>query len=94
MTHANIYEIKEVGRDFAMFGNIRYNFDDDENGTKEEAAAFFRGLKGKMAAIEAPESASNGRRQVYIAVDFWDWDGSNVKVIPFPFTVSSVEISH
>ena len=92
MTHANILKIEEAGRDYAVFGNVRYNFDDDEVGTKEEAAAFFRGLVGKDAAIEAAESASDGTGRFYIGVDFMDWNGSNVKVIPIPFNVSSVEI--
>jgi hypothetical protein len=93
MTHVNVFEIAEVGKDFAVFGNIRYNFDDDETGTKEDAAAFFQGLKGKKVAIEAPESAGDGTGHHYVAVDFWDLNGDNVKVIPFPFSVSSVEIS-
>ena len=92
MTHANIFKIEEVGTDYAVFGNVRYNFDDDEAGTKEEAAAFFRGLVGKDAAIEAAESASDRTGRFYIGVDFMDWNGSNVKVIPIPFNVSSVEI--
>ena len=50
MTHANIFKIEEVGKDYAVFGNTRYNFADDETGTKEEAAAFFRGLLGKIDA--------------------------------------------
>jgi hypothetical protein len=41
-----------------------------ETGTKEEAAAFFRGLVGKDAAIESAESASAGTGQFYIGVDF------------------------
>jgi hypothetical protein len=50
MTHVNVFEIEEVGEEYAVFGNIRYNFDDDDHGTKEDAAAFFRGLKGKKVA--------------------------------------------
>jgi hypothetical protein len=60
MTHANILKVEEVGKDYAVFGNVRYNFDDDETGTKEEAAAFFRGLMGKDAAVEAAGSARVG----------------------------------
>src|ERR1700720_1349172 len=48
---------------------------------------------GKDAAIEAPESASDGSGWHYISVDFRQWNGSNVKVMPIPFTVSSVELS-
>jgi hypothetical protein len=93
MTHANVLRIEEVGKDFAVFGNVRYNFGDDKNGTREEAAAFFRRHKGKMAAIEASESVSDGSGRFYIAVDFMDRNGSNVSVMAMPFTVSSVEIS-
>jgi hypothetical protein len=92
MTHANIFKIEEAGRDYAVFGNVRYNFDDDETGTKEEAAAFFRPLVGKDAAIEAAESANDGTGRFYIGVDFMDRNENNVKVIPIPFRVSSVEI--
>jgi hypothetical protein len=92
MTHANIFKIEGAGRDYAVFGNVRYNFDDDEVGTKEEAAAFFRGLVGKDAAIEAAESASDGMGRFYIGVDFIDRNGNNVKVIPIAFAVSSVEV--
>jgi hypothetical protein len=93
MTRANVYKIKEAGKDFAVFGNVRYNFADDEIGTKEEAAAFFRGHLGKNAAIEAPKSASDGSGRHYISVDFREWNGNKVKVMPIPFTVSSVELS-
>ena len=92
MTHANILRVEEVGKDYAVFGNVRYNFDDDETGTKEEAAAFFRRLVGKDAAIEAAESANDGTGRVYVGVDFMGWNENNVKVIPIPFRVSSVEI--
>jgi hypothetical protein len=93
MTHANVFRIEEVGKDFAVFGHVRYNFDDGENCTKEEAAAFFRHLKGKMAAIEAPESAIDGTGHFYISVDFMESDGGYGRVMPIPFAVSSVEIS-
>lgn len=91
MTHANIFKIEEAGRDYAVFGNVRYNFD-DEIGTKEAAAAFFQGLVGKDAAIEAAESANDGTGRFYIGVDFMERNDNNVKVIPIPFRVSTVEI--
>jgi hypothetical protein len=92
MTHANVFRIEEVGKDFTVFGNVRYNFDDSENGTKEEAAAFFRTRVGRYAAIEAPESASDSSGRFYISVDFMEWEGNHVRVMPIPFAVSSVEI--
>jgi hypothetical protein len=92
MTHANILKVEEVGEDYAVFGNVRYNFADDETGTKEEAAAFFRGLVGKDAAIEAAESVRERNGWVCIGVDFMDRTENSVKVIPMPFRVSSIEI--
>jgi hypothetical protein len=93
MTHANLVKIGEGGRDFADFGNLRYHFKDDENGTKENAASFFRNLKGKLAAIEAPESMSDGARRFYIAVDLMPGsDENSLRVLPMPFTVSSVSM--
>jgi hypothetical protein len=93
MTHANLFKIGEGGRDFADFEHVRYYFEDDENGTKEEAASFFRNLKGKLAAIEAPESTSNGGRRFYIAVDFMPGsDENHFRALPMPFTVSSVSM--
>jgi hypothetical protein len=92
MTRANIFKIEEVGKDYAVFGNTRYNFADDETGTKEEAAAFFRGLLGKDAAIDAAEPVGEPGRRVYVGVDFMGWHENNVNVVPIPFRVSSIEI--
>lgn len=93
MTHANIFRVEEAGKDFAVFGNVRYNFEDNEVGTKEEAAAFFPGRVGEEVAIEAPESKNDGTGWFYISVDFREWNGNTVKVMPIPFAVSSVEIA-
>jgi hypothetical protein len=92
MTHANILKVEEARKDYAVFGNVRYNFDDDETGTKEEAAAFFRGLVGKDAAIETAESVRGGSGRVYIGVDFMDRSKNSVKVVRIPFRVSNIEI--
>jgi len=60
---------------------------DDDTFSKEDSAAFFRPLQGKPAAIPVAGP-------FFIAVDFWRdrFDGS-LKVIPFNFTVASVEQS-
>jgi hypothetical protein len=92
MTHANVYKVEDVGEDYTIFGNLRCNFEDHENGTKEEAAAFFRRCIGKDAAIEAPESVSDGTGRFYISVDFRDQHENIVRIMPIPFSVSSVEI--
>lgn len=81
-----IFEIGEVGTDSVRFiganADTRITFADDEIGTKEENAEFFRGLRGKPAAI--PLDAS------FIGVDFFPQPNGSLKVIPFPFPISSV----
>jgi hypothetical protein len=55
--------------------------------SKEESAGFFRGLKGKPAAIPVDGP-------FFIAVDLWrDRFDDSLKVIPFNFAVASVERS-
>ena len=91
MTTVEVLKIEEAGSDYVRLGDgdrhVRINFADDEAFSKEDSAGFFRGLQGKPAAIpvEGP---------FFIAVDFWRdiFDGS-LKVIPFTFTVASVERS-
>jgi hypothetical protein len=62
-----ILEIGEVGSDYVRFiganNETHVTFADDEIGTKEENAGFFRGLQGKPAAIATDAS--------FIGVDFW-----------------------
>jgi hypothetical protein len=84
-----VLNIEETGPDYLQLQNdsktVRITFADDETFTKEDSAWFFRGLKGKPAAIplEGP---------FFIAVDFFvsAFDGS-MKVIPFKFAIASVE---
>ncbi|SRR6266849_1709352 len=82
-----IFEIGEVGSDYVHFiganTETRITFADDELGTKEENAGFFRGLRGKPAAI--PPDAS------FIGVDFWRQADGSLRVIPFPFAIASIE---
>lgn len=83
----DILEIGEVGSDHVYFIGVdsktRITFADDEIGTKEENAGFFRGLQGKPAAIASDAS--------FIGVDFWRQDDGSLKVVPFPFPIASVE---
>ena len=91
MTAVKVLNIEEAGSDYIRLRDdstdVRINFADDEIFSKEDSAVFFRSLKGKPAAI--PMGGS-----FFIAVDFWRdrFDGS-LKVVPFPFTVASVERS-
>jgi hypothetical protein len=60
MTTVEIVQIGEVGSDYVRFIGANYDtritFADDEIGTKEENAGFFRGLQGKPAAIATDAS--------------------------------------
>jgi hypothetical protein len=70
VTTVEIFEIGEVGSDYVRFmgtnTETHITFADDEIGTKEENAGFFRGLQGKPAAIAIDGS--------FIGVDFWRQD--------------------
>jgi hypothetical protein len=87
MQTVEIFEIGEVGSDYVRFlsanGETRVTFADDEIGTKEENAGFFRGLQGKPAAIATDAS--------FIGVDFWPQPDGTLKVIPFPLPIASVQ---
>jgi hypothetical protein len=89
MTAVEVFKIEEVGADYLMLRDgtrdVRIRFADDEMFSKEESAGFFHPLQGKPAAIPVDGP-------FFIAVDFWRdrFDGS-LKVIPFNFSVASVE---
>jgi len=91
MIAIEVLKIEQAGPDYVRLrgsdSGVRINFADDEMFTKEESAGFFRGLQGKPAAIPVDGD-------FFIAVDFWQdkFDGS-LKVIPFNFSVASVERS-
>jgi len=67
--------------------DVRIRFADDDTFSREGSTGYFRGLRGKPAAVPVDGS-------FFIAVDFWrdGFDGS-LKVIPFTFMVASVERS-
>src|ERR1700737_2053562 len=92
MTTVEILNIQEAGSDYLLLKNgetgVRVNFADDRDYTKQEHAAFFRGLEGKPAAIPVDSD-----QPFFIAVDFWTSTGNNVRVIPFTFGVSSIELT-
>lgn len=91
MTTVQVLNIEEAGPDYVRLRggptDLRINFADDEMFSKEDSAGFFRALQGKPAAIPVDGP-------FFIAVDLWRdrFDGS-LKVIPFNFTVASVERS-
>jgi hypothetical protein len=91
MTTVEVLNIQETGSDYLVLRNagrgVRVNFGDDKEYTKEESAAFFRGLEGKPAAIPADSD-----EPFFISVDFWPLTGNDVRVVPFRFAVSSIEL--
>jgi hypothetical protein len=91
MTIVEIFNIQEAGSDYLLLAgmgtHVRVNFDKDKDFTKEENAAFFRGLEGKPAAIPADLN-----EPFFIAVDFWRSPDNSLRVVPFPFAVSSIEL--
>lgn len=70
---------------------VRVNFADGEEFSKEDAGRFFRGRIGKPVALESEESVSDGSGSFYVAVDFWRPTDNSVRVIPMNFSISSVE---
>lgn len=92
MTTVELLTIRETGPDYVRLQggdkSVRINFADDQMFSKEDSAAFFRGLRGKPAAIPVDDSP------FFIGIDFQR--GSflgELRVIPFPFTIASVERS-
>jgi hypothetical protein len=93
VTAVQILNIQEAGRDYVLLRDakmsVRIGFADDRDFTKEDSAAFFRGLVGKPAAIPVPIV---GDAQFFIAVDMWRDLFGDFKVIPFHFATSTVEV--
>jgi hypothetical protein len=91
MAVVEVLNIEEAGSDYIRLRDektdVRITFADDEMFSKEDCAAFFRSLRGKPAAIPVDGP-------FFIAVDMWRdrFDGS-LRVIPFNFTIASVERS-
>jgi hypothetical protein len=84
-----VFKIEETSDDHLLLRNnagaVRIRFADGYVGTKEESAHFFRGLEGKPAAIPTDGP-------FFIGVDFWcDQLSGELKTVPFPFEVASVE---
>jgi hypothetical protein len=99
----NLYELKEVGKDFIIIANgkaeVKVTFADREDPyddlapKKEEEASFFRGIKNKWMGLEAPVTPFNTKKNITIFMDtFVDMFGT-LKAVPFPFSVASIEIN-
>jgi len=91
MTAVEMFSIQETGDDYIVLWHdvtdVRVNFDNDRNFTKEESAASFRGLEGRPAAIPA-----DFNEPFFIAMDFWRSPDNSFRVMPITFRVSSIEV--
>jgi len=71
MSTVQILNIQQAGQDFVVFNDpdtiVRVKFAYDHDFTKEDSAAFFRGLVGRPVAIPI----SNNKNDFFIAVDMW-----------------------
>jgi hypothetical protein len=86
--------MQETGQDYLSLksedGTVKVTFADGqlygEPISKEDQAAFFRGLESKPVAV--------GSRGSFLAVDFWqDRFTGEVRMIPFPFLIAAIERS-
>jgi hypothetical protein len=98
----SLYKVKQVGSDFLVLADdnteIKITFADrepDHNDaaySKEDEAAFFRHTQC-LVGLEAPVRPFNSQEGVEIDIflDHFKDDVGNVKSVPFPFQVKSIE---
>lgn len=91
MANMDILEIEQVGSDYLLIKRggigLRVNFVTNKEYSKEECAAFFRGLEGQPIAVPA-----DFNEPFFIAVDFLRSADNSVRVAPFTFAVSTIEL--
>jgi hypothetical protein len=91
MTNVEMLNIQEAGTDYLLLKQggtgVRVNFANNKEYSKEECAAFFRGMEGKDAAIPG-----DFNEPFFIALDFWRAPDNSFRVIPFTFAVSTIEL--
>lgn len=97
----NLYDLKEVGKDFIVLtdGNdeVKVTFDDTPevmdfiNPTKEEHAAFFKGVKCRIG-LEAPVRSSEPKQTMNIFLDHQVVDYGLLRSVPFPFPVAKIQV--
>lgn len=101
MIQMNLYQLKQVGSDYILLtddsADVRIVFADrpedahDLAPTKEEEAAFFRGVKC-MVGLETPIVSPQQPKNVNIFLDHRvDLFGS-LRSVPFPFHVARIEV--
>jgi hypothetical protein len=97
MIQMNLYDVKEVGKDFILLTDgttkVKITFDDTPEGmdfispTKEEHAAFFKGIQCQVG-LEAPVLSSEPKRTMNIFLDHQVIDYGLLRSVPFPFPVA------
>lgn len=98
------FDIKQVGDDFVVLSDyatteVKITFAggtgtsgfDEPVITKEENAAFFKGIKTKVG-LEVPVESTDTPRTVKLFMDhFVDLVGM-LRAVPFPFSISKMEV--
>jgi hypothetical protein len=101
MIQLNLYDLKQVGKDFIVVSDattdIKITFADTPpemdfiNPTKEEHAAFFKHIQCQVG-LEAPGMASAESRTMRIFLDHRVVQYGQLRSVPFPFPVAKVEV--
>lgn len=102
MISLTLYQLKQVGNDYVLLTDdetdVRITFADRPKVagdlvpmTKEEEAAFFRGLQCKIG-LETPIVSPKKPMSVNIFLDHHVDLFGMLRSVPFPFHVSSIEV--
>ena len=101
MIQMNLYDVKEVCKDSIVLTDgtteVKITFEDTPEGmdfinpTKEEHAAFFKGIKCQVG-LEAPVRSSEPKRTMNIFLDHQVIDYGLLRSVPFPFPVARIEV--
>jgi hypothetical protein len=101
MIQMNLYDLKQVGPDFIVLTDgateVKITFGDTPEGmdfispTKEEHAAFFKGIKCQVG-LEAPVRSSERTRTMNMFLDHQVIDYGLLRSVPFPFPVARIEV--
>ncbi len=105
MISLNLYQLKQVGGDYILLTgdktDVRIVFADrpaqssadayDLVPTKEEEAAFFRGVQC-MIGLETPVVSPQEPKNINIFLDHHVDSFGMLRSVPFPFHVASIEV--
>ena len=102
MIQMNLYDLKQVGKDFIVVNDgttdVRITFADTPPGmdfinpTKEEHAQFFKHIQCQIG-LAAPVLPSAESRTMDIFLDHQVVDYGLLRSVPFPFPVTTIEVS-